>query len=547
MKIDNSDLFKIFTSFDSQNNKYFYFNGVAFCEDRVFIGATSEVYKNIESAIEGRFFAASINGTEKKFWTDNTGQELIFYYSCDKVWAVSNSFRKLAIFLRKKEVELTVNYGALFPFAVQHSSSQGLMTNNTIINEISILGAEQFLETCGDKLKVVERAEPDSEKDFSLLVTDFINKWASRLRSIVEKMPEETIICDLTGGVDSRIIFALLLASGCDLKKISFNCNEKWEEDFQVAKIIAEKYGLSLNKSKRRPHYSINHSIKLENFLDSYLGVYHGAYFSNYENFSSGAIHIHGGGGGLIRSVYSHDPSNLLLSKNSNFPSPLSHEKSMLELVDFNEKVVEPSSNTNFGRSIKYYFETRNRYHFGRNSYKSLSSYLITPLISQDVLKLSRCSEGLKDRDLYIAIFLLTDPSLIQIEFDDEKKQFNSDRVASVKRKLGSCPINTFKNLDVNIVGGWPKKEVNKQFMEYKKIAYKEELIGFANDYILDSDISNMLSRSVYFRISDRIKNLDLSALAIRDYLYLYLLGFAKDTCSNFPPSEMFSTIRDND
>lgn len=537
MDSQDSGAFKVFSNFCLESNRFFYFNGIAFCGNTVVIGTACDVSNEylVEHAVEGRFFAASSDGVLKKFWTDDTGQELLFYYCDGDKWAVSNSFKKLASFLNDKRVVMTVNYGALLPFAVRHSSSQGLMTNKTIINEINILSANEFLEADNHQMKVIGRSEPGEEYDFSVLVNRFIKKWSSRLKSIVDQMPSGSVICDLTGGVDSRIILSLLLASGCDLNKVSFNCNERWEKDYKIAKIIASKYGLSLNESERRAPCPVSSDLKLQDFLDSCLGVYHGAYFSNYENFSSGAVHLHGGGGGLIRSVYSHNPSSMLLSKASDFPSEFLYKKSISEVDEFNVSVIEPSSDNNIGRSIRYYFETRNRYHFGRNSYKSLSSYLVTPLVSKDILKLSR-SCGVEDRDVYIAILLLTDPSLMDIEFDEESKAFDADRVDNLKKKLSTDFFDTSEEMDVKIIGGWPRDEVNSELRVKKGVGYREALLYHAKEYIEDPAVSAMLSESVSERIIKSIQEFDTSGLAIRDYLYIYLLKFAKDKCSSLDP-----------
>lgn len=537
--MDSQDpgVFKVFSNFCLESDRFFYFNGIAFCGNTIVIGTASDVSKKnlVEHAVEGRFFAASSDGVVTRFWTDDTGQELLFYYCNGDKWAVSNSFKKLADFLSDKRVEMTVNHGALLPFAVRHSSSQGLMTNKAIINEINILGADEFLEADNHQMKVISRSGPDEEYDFSALVNRFIEKWSSRLKVIVDQMPAGSVICDLTGGVDSRVIFSLLLASGCDLNKISFNCNERWEKDYNVAKIIASKYGLSLNESKRRTPYPVSPDLRLNDFLDSCLGVYHGAYFSNYENFSSGAVHLHGGGGGLIRSVYSHNPSNMLLSKGYDFPSQVLHKKSISEVGEFNASVIESSSDSNVGRSIRYYFETRNRYHFGRNSYKSLSSYLVTPLVSKEVMKLSGLY-GVEDRDVYIAIFLLTDPGLIDIEFDEESKAFDFDRIDYLKSKISPGSFNISEEMEVKIIGGWPRKDMNDEFKVREGVGYREALLYRAKEYIEDPAVSAMLSDSVSERIVKKIKEFDTSGLAIRDYLHVCLLRFAKDKCSGLDP-----------
>lgn len=96
-----------------------------------------------------------------------------------------------------------------------------------------------------------------------------LDQWYSKWTHMIRVLKEETdnIVCDLSGGFDSRIIFGLFASAEIDLNEVrikTYQSNKHtFIEDYKVAEQITDYYSTFLNKGKISIPYLVNMRIGL--------------------------------------------------------------------------------------------------------------------------------------------------------------------------------------------------------------------------------------------------------------------------------------------
>ena len=184
---------------------------------------------------------------------DICGQFGLFLYKKDGRFALSNSFFKLAEHLRG---EITINQKAAAVLSC--AISVPISKNDTLANEIirldnhasvEIDAASRTIEiVLGEKVLAFKRITGKDDLD---LLDKWYFKWVRVFRQLAADGRQ--ITADLSGGVDSRLVIAMLLSGNVDLDSSvrvlshEYVDMEKDREDYVIAKQIAETFGFTLN------------------------------------------------------------------------------------------------------------------------------------------------------------------------------------------------------------------------------------------------------------------------------------------------------------
>ena len=246
-----------------------------------------------------------------------------------------SSITIISIFLYKKNV-LDYIIKLKYPlsldknFCIQYifSNEEPINTTDTMINEIKRIGKDYTIEINFDgKINFIENdygvnsIKIDSKEAIEIL-DKWHNKWCNVFRNLVKlKSP---LIFDLSGGMDSRICFGILLNSNIDKNNIIIKRNipkkssyKKNYEDWDISQEIVDKYKYNdrCNLEKYNEIKSENNN-KLPIFEDFDNLIFGNSKICDYYSgiFSEPIYHINGvygdrmhlGGMDEIRAYLSH-------------------------------------------------------------------------------------------------------------------------------------------------------------------------------------------------------------------------------------------------
>lgn len=470
---------------------------------------------------EGRYIICTKKENIIELYSDPMGQDLLFYYISESYWAISNSYNILIKNLKTKNIKLTLSLSASSTFFLPTSGhGNQLISNSTLCNEVNILSIDKKISInnktkiikfidCNDKYKSIS---PQSDKGISI-INKWISIWLSFIKSAVEN--NENINVDITGGRDSRIILAIILAAKVDLNKIKFISNKNFIDDFKVAKELAKEFNFKLNENiKKSPSYNIPSDEKYSLWKNGSMGVYTPVYFPAKKNLEV-EFHFHGGGGELHRKLYKATPNKLYFhwEKHTQKTQPI--EKFSLLHDEFIKGIKNSGSHMDDRYGLdKHYFNFRNRLHFGRAWYKDIGKTTLMPLNSRLLYSLKIIDENSKvDEDFLIAIILMyASKKLLTIPFDKIEKSISKNAIEQAEKHIDQLKPNiediTFYNETDSVEKNYINKNPESQNI-VKSIMKKE----------LESDITKELYCSKFSQKSyyDALYSIENDGGTIKD------------------------------
>lgn len=513
----------------------------------------------------GEYIFIDVEGDEIKIYQDFNGSYGLYLYQKDDYFALSNSFIKLADYLKKTKNTISLNedYINSFLFADLVSIAYEETSINEIINlprnyEIHINKSEKKISFKEIDFKE-NSIELDSKEGIEILDKWFY-KWINIFRYI--KSISNNIMVDLTGGFDSRIISAIWLNANINLDEIkinSYNDNKICHpEDFRIASEIAKEFNFKLNQN-----LNVN-KIGYDNiYTPLFNSFYPKSCFHTAMNFrpfkyETPLYHFTGAAGECLRGYPNTTPNEFLKNLKNHTAQ---YDSSLIESVEkiFKRTIDKLSAKYGVDKDSKeimeiHYKETRTRLHYGKEAVESFFSneYFLNPFFDEDLYKLKLTTKYCNDKKLLFAlIFARFCPKLLNFDYEggrsiDEStieyaKELNnsfplhpkilktvSKQESIIEENLGSIS-NTFKTLDVNnfLKNIFYSKSFEMEFKKYfSDVSYKEihNLIQYSNFYPL---------RSVYTAISilKIINDVKVNALINNDERYWFenILNESKD------------------
>lgn len=443
--LKNAGIFFI-SSFSEINT---HFNGICYLESDIIVGEKAFMNfikrNKVSEMSEGRF--TSIYKETESTWivtNDDSGQGIIYFYKKGDTWAISNSFLYLAENLNKKNIKLTSNFHTIIGFSSFHSTTEQLVSDNTMIREIKTLPLHQFIRIIDNKIFFFSKSLPLCLDYIDDLVR-YRNIFSSRIRALQQRFTEDLHL-DISGGYDSRTVFSLVLSSGVDLNQINFRSNRKLLDDFTVASELSSVFNFKISNKGFNDKSKYNVSDRFDLWKYGNLGIYFPAYLDINSTSITQNFQLHGAGGGALRGVVNDISPTLLASRLVSKIKDIYPEY----LVDlFRKEVVYGAkcAGISSSESLKniYYSHYRSRFHFGRSQYRNLYSNLITPLTSTWLYFINeKGMSSNNEQNIYVDLMLLGDKKLPFINFDKKEKNFSKQTIENSPFFKGVFPKNEF-------------------------------------------------------------------------------------------------------
>ena len=467
---------------------------------------------------------------------DFIGAYGLYLYKDEEYFAISNSFIYLVDYIKKqKSHKITFNKEYADAFIVADLCS--FAYSETMVNEIRLIDRSTVITiNINDKkfkISYIDYKENTIDID-SFEGIKLLDKWYYKWTNILQNLKVKTnnIMADLSGGFDSRMVFALLLGSKINLNEILINSihdnKHTHTEDYEIANKIAQYFKFTLNNKTNIKGKYFNYNIKDVLNISFYLKVgFHKQMFWKYSFMFPKRYYLGGAGGECIRNYWNLSEEEFIKQqiKRSYTYSKDNVERFIKSLCKVAEKSFEEIDNKfkAFDRSIKdedktlnLYRETRCRNHFGKEMVENFFAGCIRlcPLIDSDLHKLKLTTFECNDKNLLMAlIFVRYGKELLNFKFEGkrfiDKKTIQYATTLSKKyalntiyneEKLNLIDFTTEKSMDninsynniTNINEKVYEKDINKTLMNAFnsittknnfKLYYSEPLIAyFVND-----------------------------------------------------------------
>lgn len=420
--------FHLTTSKHRQHNTYF--NGIAFSKSSIIMSRQGLIdYLDDGGSIfdleDGRYSLFLACKDSSFLTTDRTGQDCWYYYEDNNYWSISNSFYGLCESLAKAGKNPRLRESSALAFNLPRSLGDQLSTNNTMAEGVKILPRDSFIEIKYNKLivkKYREREEIEGREEYIRALKEYIFLWRSRIHTLSSMIGEKRVRCDISGGIDSRIVMALSNPNTLS-GSIKYASNRLWKNDYDIAKLVSMHANIRLDNTAISPSRTLSVEESSELYLYGNAGIYRNMYFPNH--FSSPrSLHLHGAGGGNIRGMQSGTAWDIVNRAKKFLTTRGDYNNFKSEYLSwFEDNNIDIKSSES---TIQHYRNFRGRFHFGRNWFRSLTNPLVTPLSSISTEEMSDylSRNNILPNMLQFDILYLCDPALALLPFDTKEKNF---------------------------------------------------------------------------------------------------------------------------
>lgn len=158
------------------------------------------------------------------FFSDNSNMHCLYVH--DNIFC--NSCVELTKYLKEQSVALSIDDCSFF----QQFIYGKVFTNTTYVREISVLPCDEYVFIQGCKAKILKKNIGD--------ISDLQCEWLDMtefLQHFAESIKDEKVLCALTGGYDSRMVFAVL--NNVITVDTAICGNNEKEKDIQISSQVA--------------------------------------------------------------------------------------------------------------------------------------------------------------------------------------------------------------------------------------------------------------------------------------------------------------------
>lgn len=376
-------------------------------------------------------------GETQVFSCDHSGYHKLFYFCKNGFWAASNSLWQLAAAMRDAgflpqpdaaEIAAMEAEGTIIPTGRGMFFGQ-LSTVNCIIRDVQLLPQRHVLHVGTRGAQICPLPPRPRPRDYAEGLAKALGVWRARIAGLVAG--RAVLSADLTGGLDSRTVLAILLSGGDkDALFLKSNLNSRGRADLRIAQRIAAGLGLRHNQKLPRSAPPLTGGQAFETWRDICLGSYHPIYFPR-QAATAGLVHFGGGGGENQRAVYDRSLWARLMGLDR-LDRFIAARRRNLRVADHRDAYGEAlrktfdllqaqDGNSGVHPLILHYRAFRNRFHAGRTPQYILSINPIASALFDDCAALAG-PERLTRGQLFYDIMESLVPGLADYPFDKRRK-----------------------------------------------------------------------------------------------------------------------------
>lgn len=283
------------------------FSGMAKYRERFIFGVNDfyagEEYGELKESI-GNFSAMYIRKDSVEIFNDFFGESKIYYFENDKYFVACNQYHLLLLILRQLEVTLKINYDLVkATLSCNHYMiAQQVFTSKALIDGIQFLEPYEYIRI-SDRVEVLDSPFKKyveivpwkiSEDEKRKILEDAKKEIVENIRIVLENNKIDKTVIDITGGLDSRMVFTAL----SNIKDFDKNVKVRTlniAEDLNIAAGIVNAYNLSVDDT---PAYTPDFDTVLAEKQSCFLGASYKTYpIRNEMYYEEGQTLLRLGGG----------------------------------------------------------------------------------------------------------------------------------------------------------------------------------------------------------------------------------------------------------
>lgn len=278
---------------------------------------------------------------------DIFGLGLIYLYQYENLWAISNRYEMILDWAKSSGLPLTLKTDHITRgltsieqcFRQRHCREcdfeQVFLVPLDELVSIDTHGVNTSTNYFFTRLLEAERSE------YNELINDAAEEIKNNTQAIFDCANYKNIICDLSGGFDSRLVFSAAISTGNAEKVIIRSNPVENSKDLEIATTIADSFKLKYLNKQYHPQSFISSVAALESAASYFMGEYfsYGTTAWSCEGGNNKTCRISGGGGELYRAV-NLKQGNLSSTDPENFSGLATREIEGFEL--FNPSTGNP-------------------------------------------------------------------------------------------------------------------------------------------------------------------------------------------------------------
>ena len=450
------------------------FSGITMLDNQITIGLdeipADATFETLASGY-GNFNLVFAGKDSLRISTDYFNYSRWFYMDCKDFFVISNRYHLMLLFLRhmginlqldKRKAAITLSTVTVMPLNNSFSRKMDMEGIFQLENDKTLrLASSGWQWECTDFGRVLEQDEVFHENLYLTLLNKASDEVKRNVRAGLESPKFKHVTVDLSGGLDSRLVYAALTTIRReDTKKVRIISNDvAGSHDLQIATEINSIYGFEYDDLPVKIQ-----SMSFEEADDIIRSFFLGTYYS-YFPFSTRIIgndtlNLNGACGEIL---YRPDLARKYFNKNAIDVNAESLASYLWHDFAANIAVADEESESDFISLIaeelnqypvktvleaydRYYLQNRNGYHFDESLRFRYTRKTWMPLQSKTAFRLHHMTFSVfKSIKLQLDMIGSFNPLLLAIRFDSERD--NQD-LEQLKDEL--APVSSiFSNIHI--------------------------------------------------------------------------------------------------
>lgn len=519
--------------------KSFVFSGKCYFEDRFILGM-QDIF-NFQDILElrgctGSFSCCVATKDGIELFTDFFNMCRLFTFENNDAFFVCNGYHMLLVVLSTLGIQLHINQKKMIAglCTVQHQMFMQNFSHQMdiqgvyqlpIYEDISIVSADIFFVK-NALHEVLMNKKKMSRDDYHHALVCGKNEILRNMRAVLDDGRFDTIFVDLTGGLDSRVVFGAATTIENE-ERFCINCERHaGSRDYELASKIN-----SFFKMPGREVCVDSERISGQAADEKMRSYYMGTYYSHHlRTVISGARNIGRFSGALGEVVcrpyygrnFAYAPipryveSETYISKAMEWISPsfcLGYNEGIKFVLAFLQNECESFKQCcNLEKMDLFYLFFRNSYHFDPYFSDIEGMYEFHPIMSRILFSLKHSQPEWKgDIRLQLDIIGSMNPFLLTMDFDDPRDTYE---LHEVRKKLSTWNglFNSIKVDYHNIIGVDVSNTIKRHFKKHEKCLDKPDFFASCLSFLhylslVFPDSRNNCFLPLYYYVLNNEKN----------------------------------------